>query len=116
MSPCNIHSLNTLSISPLSPQFDEGLRKEKKLVYLEQLKTILTRSNVFECGRVSQVPENIVSKMLLIILMIRVPKILILNDQPFALLVLLAELAADGDQLALVLLALLVHRLLKRQW
>ena len=34
----------------------------------------------------------------------------------FALLVLLAELAADGDQLALVLLALLVHWLLKRQW
>ena len=48
--------------------------------------------------------------------MIRVPKILISNDQPFALLVLLAELAADGDQLALVLLALLVHWLLKRQW
>ena len=36
----------------------------------------------------------------------------IIFPEPFSLLVLLAELAADGDQLALVLLALLVHRLL----
>ena len=36
----------------------------------------------------------------------------IIFHEPFSLLVLLAELAADGDQLALVLLALLVHRLL----
>ena len=37
------------------------------------------------------------------------------KNQPFSLFVLLAELAADGDQLALVLLALLVHRLLNIQ-